>query len=137
MRKILYLLPALSMMGLIFWMSCYPAPDTLSRFPMFGEVKLVHLLEYGLLTLLWLWGLANATRWAWWKIALASILIPTLWGVSDEIHQSFVPTRTARTADAITNLLAALAVTGIATFIRGRKAKLCYKIGFIKDEDVL
>lgn len=137
MKKMLYLLPALSMMGLIFWMSSYPAPESVKRFPMFGEIKVVHLLEYGFLTVLWIWGLTNATRWNWRNIALASILIPFLWGVSDEIHQSFVPCRTGRLADALTDLLAALTVTGCASFIRGRKAKLCYKSGRTKDEEAL
>lgn len=137
MKRFLYLLPALTMMGVIFWMSCHPAPESLKQFPMFAGIKVVHLIEYGTLALLWVWGLANATRWTWRIVALASILIPFLWGISDEIHQAFVPGRTARVADALTNLLAACLAVGLSTFIRGRKGKLCYKLGLIKDEKAL
>ena len=137
MKRFVYLLPALSMMGLIFWMSCHPAPESLRRFPSFAGIKVVHLIEYGSLAILWVWGLANATQWIWRKIAIASILIPFLWGISDEIHQAFVPGRTARVEDALTNLLAACLAVEFTTFIRGRKLKLCYKSGLIKDEKVL
>lgn len=137
MRKVSYLLPALGLMGLIFWLSSHPAPESLKRFPMFAGMKVVHMIEYGLLAYLWIWGLARATCWSWRNVALTAILITSLWGISDEIHQSLVPGRTARMADAITNLLAALGIAGITTFIRGMKAKLCYKKSFTKHEEAL
>lgn len=137
MKRWLFLSPALLFMGGIFWMSSYPAPESLHLFPMWAGIKLVHLIEYGLLTLLWVWGLRNATQWSWRKVAFISILITFCWGISDEYHQSFVPGRTAKAADALTDLLASALVVGLVSFIRGRKAKLCYKSGSKKDEEAL
>jgi len=137
MKRGLYLLPALGYMGLIFWMSSYPSPEALKHFPIFGVIKLVHLVEYGILALFWVWGLAHAFSWHWWRITSTSALITFFWGISDEMHQSFVPGRTACLADALTDLLAALLAIGMITFIRGRKTKLWYKPRFIKDEEAL
>ncbi len=125
------------MMGLIFWMSSRPAPEAVQKWPIFGVIKLSHLAEYGFLTLLWVWGLRHATNWSLRKVAMNSVLITVLWGISDEFHQSFVPERTAKLADVFTDLLAALAVSSSIFFICGRKAKLCYKSAFKKDEEVL
>ena len=125
------------LMGVIFFMSGHPAPESLKHFPIFAGIKAVHLIEYGMLAQLWVWGLSHATPWRWRKVASVSILITFFWGISDEIHQAFVPSRTARVADALTDLLAALLVIGLIIIIRGIKAKLCYKSGFKKDETVL
>ena len=135
MKRWLYLLPAIIYMGVIFWMSCHPAPESLRKFPIWGEIKAVHLIEYGMLALLWVWGLQNATQWIWRKAALYSVSITFLWGISDEIHQAFVPGRSAKVSDALTDLLAALLVIGGLAIIRGMRGKLCYKSDFKQDEE--
>jgi len=112
------LFPALLYMGLIYWMSAHPVPETLKTWPMLWQVKLVHILEYGLLALLWLWGLTRAGLASGRRAAVTCILITFLWGVSDEIHQHFVPGRTARLADALTDLLAAVLALGVYALFR-------------------
>ena len=113
MKRVIFLIPALLYMGLIFWMSSRPVPDTLKEWPMFWQVKLVHILEYGLLALLLLGGLIRAGIPSGARVALWAAGITFLWGVSDEIHQHFVPGRTAKLADALTDLLAALIAIGV------------------------
>lgn len=119
MKRVFFLLPALLYMGLIFWMSSRPAPESLQTWPILWGMKAVHLVEYAILCLLWLWGLARATRWPFRRVALLAVLLTFLWGVSDELHQSFVPGRTARVTDAATNLVAALLAAGGA-WLAGR-----------------
>jgi VanZ family protein len=122
MKRAFFLLPALLYMGLIFWLSSRPAPESLQTWPTLWGLKAVHLVEYAILCALWLWGLAHATRWSFRRVALIAALLTFLWGVSDELHQSCVPGRTARVTDALTNLVAALLAAGGAGLVR-RKAE--------------
>lgn len=81
--------------------------------PVLLGMKVVHLLEYGLLAILWNRALRDVTAWSSYAVGLASVAITFGWGISDEIHQSFVPGRTARVEDALTNLVAAVAAIGL------------------------
>lgn len=113
MKRILPMLPALLYMAVIFWMSSRPAPESLKVWPILWQVKLVHIVEYGVLALLWAFGLTRAGLSSWHRAAVAAVLITFLWGISDEIHQNFVPGRTAKLADALTDLLAAVLAIGL------------------------
>lgn len=66
--------------------------------------KVLHLVEYGVLAAL----LLRATD----KPAL-SLLIAGLYGVSDEVHQYFVPGRSASVYDAIADVAGAGLICGL------------------------
>lgn len=107
-----YWLPPLAYMAALFCVSHRPTvwqPLTFS----YGD-KVAHALAYALLgVLLWrAWrggGRAHARRWAW----LYGLLLGALYGLSDEIHQQFVPGRcfdwTDWVADVLGTALAMLA----------------------------
>lgn len=78
-----YFLPILWMI-IIFTVSSIPG-NTLPEYPFFGFDKLAHILEYSILGFLWARVLKR-------KIILI-ILIGTVFGILDEIHQLFVPFR--------------------------------------------
>ena len=64
--------------------------------------KCGHLMEYAVLALL-LWRALHLSKnnlpdWSWPKVG-GTLLIVFLYAASDEFHQSFVPTRTARVSD--------------------------------------
>ncbi|MEJ0088912.1 MAG: VanZ family protein [Limisphaerales bacterium] len=64
--------------------------------------KCGHLTEYALLALL-VWRALHLTknklpRWSWPKVG-GTLLVVFLFAASDEVHQSFVPTRTAQVSD--------------------------------------
>jgi VanZ family protein len=64
--------------------------------------KCGHLTEYAILAVL-LWralhlSKSNLPTWSWPKVG-GTLLLVFLYGASDEFHQSFVPTRTARVSD--------------------------------------
>jgi len=69
-----------------------PAPDGLPGFD-----KLAHFGAYGLLATLWVRALA--VRLAPTPAALIAWLLAALFGISDEVHQSFVPGRSTEVAD--------------------------------------
>ena len=86
---------ALALMALIFLQSSQPG--VLGDLGVFNLIlsSVAHVLMFGLLaTVLW-WVLKPVSGGA----LLIAVVVAGLYGVSDEIHQSFVATRTASVAD--------------------------------------
>ena len=87
--QILNWIPALVVMGVIFWFSAQSGEEL----PVFSWAdKIVkksgHMIGYALLSF-WYWyalGLQNNRRWLAWLLAV-------LYAATDEYHQSFVPYR--------------------------------------------
>lgn len=71
--------------------------------------KIAHLLAYAILAWLWWRALAPQRRLGW-TVLLMAFALTTLYGVSDEIHQRFVPGRTGRLADVFFDAGGALAM---------------------------
>ena len=98
-RLNVYWIISLLYMGLIFVFSSFPLPMKAPSF-LLGD-KLAHVLEFGLL--------ASLIYFALKKSGVSShpifipFLIAFLYGVSDEIHQYFVPGRQADVLDAVAN----------------------------------
>ena len=103
--------PAVALMIAIFGVSSIPdleaPPGGLSG-------KAVHALLYGLLGVLVTRAVAGA-QWAGVTLAtvLAASLISALYGVSDELHQRFVPGRSPEALDAIVDALGATGAAGV------------------------
>jgi VanZ family protein len=96
-------------MALIFGLSHQPSLPTPLLFP--GQDKLFHGIVFGILGAFYLGSLYKpATGYTWVQVAIATICV-LAYGISDEIHQYFVPGRTAEfwdvVADTIGGLLAA------------------------------
>ena len=94
--------------GIIYWES---SKDTSSVSLPYHTDKLVHFAEFGLLCLMTCWSLSLArisTR-VIYKIILA-IVITSLYGMSDEFHQSFTPHRSVDVFDWLADTAGAVAV---------------------------
>ena len=115
----LSLLMALALMALLFYLSHQPSLHTPSLFT--GQDKLAHATVYGLLGVLLLGALPqSAGRYSWRQITV-SALIASLYGMSDELHQSFVPGRSAEVGDWLADSAGALiAVVLFAWLVRRR-----------------
>lgn len=92
--------PVCGYAGLIFYLSSQPfSEQDLSSFfgffifDLFSD-KILHVIEYavlgGMCYRAFRWG-TNGT-WRDWAVPMA-ILLPSLYGISDEMHQAFVPFR--------------------------------------------
>ncbi len=80
--------------GLIFWQSSGPVPARTPALP--GLDKLVHAGVYALLAFLAARAFATLPRpYTPRTLAWAAALFATFYGLSDEVHQAFVPDRTA------------------------------------------
>jgi len=90
-------LPALIVMGTIFWLSSQPSDD-LPDFDWADRIvkKGGHILGYAILAWSYLRGLdmQPRKRWLAWLLAM-------IYAVTDELHQSFVPGRYSSVWDVV------------------------------------
>ena len=106
-RPITYWIPAISYMTLIFVLSSFslkvPAMKT-------GMDKLVHFVEYGILSFFFFYAFSNTTGLPRHKIEIVAVLCTVLYGISDEIHQYFVPNRCFDLMDILANTIGAMSI---------------------------
>ncbi|MCP9452059.1 MAG: VanZ family protein [Nitrospira sp.] len=107
--------------GLIFYLSSLPNPqDKLPSFIGLLSDKVLHAVEYAILGGLFYrafrWGTNDAVKpWA----GLLAVLATSLYGLSDEIHQAFVPNRESSGWDWLADSVgASLGVVTVERFIR-------------------
>lgn len=112
MQRRYYVLVALYC-GLIFWISSRPAPEFAGpKFP--GEDKVLHLMAYGVLAGLVSLGMHRSGRaYAPRRLYWIPVLVSGIYGVSDEIHQYFVPDRTFSFGDMAANITGALLASAV------------------------
>ena len=99
------------MMVFIFVLSSMSPHDL----PLIGlDDSVMHAFEYGVLAVLLLRGLVGA-RWVRVNglVAWLAIVLSTFYGLSDEVHQSFVPGRTAEIADLIADAVGGTLAVGL------------------------
>ncbi|MEW6217984.1 MAG: VanZ family protein [Thermodesulfobacteriota bacterium] len=104
-------LPMLLVMGTIFFLSDQPG-DSLELPGFFAADKLAHAGAYGVLA--WATLFAVVGRWGWRRVpVLAVVVVCGLYGLSDELHQAWVPYRSPELADLAADLAGVLlAVAG-------------------------
>ena len=122
MKRVLFLWgPVLLVMAVIFVASSVP---NLRRLPGDMSDHTGHFLAYAGLSLVCLRALAGA-RWAGvtWSRAAAAWLISVLYGVSDELHQRFVPGRFAALDDIAADALGAATAGVVVVLLAGLLAR--------------
>ena len=102
----IYWLPLIAYCLLIYIQSDHPSPEKLPSFAFMD--KLLHFMAYGVLGILFY--RAYETLKCMHRhqlVMLFSLVSATLYGISDEVHQYFVPYRYADFFDVIADLLGA------------------------------
>lgn len=123
-RVALAWLPAVLTMALIWAVSSIELPELpIARFPL--RDKGIHAVEYAGLALF----VAHASLRTWpdrarARIAAVAILITGAWGVLDEIHQAFVPGRSADAADLLADTIGAAIGTAARLAISIARARV-------------
>lgn len=106
-------LPAIIWMGAIFWLSSRPGSDVPS-----GIAPFAHFAVYAVLGALLIAAQSEPTRW------ITATAIASAYGVTDEIHQAFVPGRTPDPADwALDTAGALLGAVALAWWLARRRAR--------------
>lgn len=88
-------------MALIFYLSTRPAPNELRRLPIIAKLKVVHIIEYGILYLFVWYAIIKTTAYNKLEAFALALMVTVLYGLTDEFHQIFVIDRTARLADVV------------------------------------
>jgi len=98
-------------MGAIFFLSHQPG-DIFIMPPIVGLDKLVHMIVYSVLacSMIWAFNFPGADC-SPVKLAVLTIIFCTLYGVSDELHQKFVPGRYPSPYDVVADGLGAVIVS--------------------------
>jgi VanZ family protein len=99
-RYLRILLPVLWMVLIYFASSQQKVAVTNDFLFSFIIFKSLHLIEYGILFLLWRFALQGTPN-----AGTISAVIAVIYGATDELHQSFVPTRTGRIRDVFIDTL--------------------------------
>jgi VanZ family protein len=98
-----------------------------SRFPFRAPFvffdKIIHFFEFAVLGALILWGFSFATRTPSRLRAGAAVLLAAAGGVADEIHQIFVPGRSASVWDVMADVLGAAAGAAVCFWLLRLKAR--------------
>lgn len=103
---------------LIFYFSSQSNLPEVAR-PIFAASdKVAHFLEFAFMGGLLFLTFANA-GWRPWDAPLA-IALGAIYGATDELHQVFIPGRTADTFDALFNALGAVAAVLILAYLDHR-----------------
>jgi VanZ family protein len=85
----------------LFYLSSHPAPEELRWFPIIAKLKVVHIIEYGILYLLVWNAVIKTTAYDRLSAFALALMVTVLFGLTDEFHQIFVATRTARLIDVV------------------------------------
>jgi len=115
--RLIAVAPAVAYAGLIFFLSSqssFPVPR-----PIWSFDKVIHFVEYAVLAYL----VGRALRpWKW--AAPAAIVISTLYGVSDELHQSFVPGRMSDPYDVVADAVGSMLGAAVFSFHTRRSSRV-------------
>ncbi|HEX4353993.1 MAG TPA: VanZ family protein [Polyangiales bacterium] len=107
-RRFLAWGPAAAYMLLIWGMSSFVPNVDFSHVPFHD--KGIHFVEYGTLSVL-LYHAIYGTWRAWRPLTMfaSAVALTVLWGITDEIHQAFVPGRSSDVHDVIADAIGAFA----------------------------
>lgn len=120
MKKALPWLPSFFWMGVIFYLSGRTGGQLSSMFPFLKDFNWGHFLAYFILSALYYYALAATTSLK--NVPFWAVFLSLLYGITDEYHQSFVPSRTPELTDIGNDVIgAALAATVIHLHRRKRR----------------
>jgi VanZ family protein len=104
---IFYWLPLIVYCMLIYIQSDYPSPEEIPSFKFMD--KMLHFVAYGVMGVLFYRAYQTLRiRNHRQMLILLSIFSASLYGISDEIHQYFVPYREADIFDAVADIIGAV-----------------------------
>ncbi len=101
--------PVCGYAGLIFYLSAQSHPEDHVPFVTYFSDKVLHAGEYAVLGALCYRALRGSGHDVWRQQAIpAAILLASLYGVSDEVHQAFVPFRDSNWLDWVADTVGAV-----------------------------
>ena len=117
--------PVCGYAGLIFYLSAQPHPEEHVPFVTHFSDKVLHAVEYAVFGALCYRALCRSGHDVWRQQAIpAAILLASLYGVSDEVHQAFVPFRDSNWLDWLADTVGAtLGAVGLSRITQATVAR--------------
>ena len=114
----LRVVPLLLCMGIIFFLSHQPG-DSLDL-PLFaGADKLTHMIAYGVLSATVIFSFSSEARREKRALVLVvAVIVPILFGLSDEYHQSYIAGRNSEILDLVADGAGGL-IVGLCWYFKG------------------
>mgnify|MGYP003586136369 CR=1 FL=1 len=119
-KSIGYWLPPAAWAAGIFALSSMTFPPKPPAFP--AQDKVAHMVLYAVLAALLFRAFRRERQWGFRKAAWAALVVASLYGVTDEFHQYFTPTRSVEFLDWLADTAGA-AVVFLACLRRGQDAE--------------
>lgn len=113
--------PSIVWMAVIFYLSSRTGSDLQGMFPFLDSFNFGHLIAYFILSLLFYWALQTKTGRRKLDVRLIAVGLSLLYGLTDEWHQSFVPSRTPDPMDILNDVIGASAAMLVVTWYSRRK----------------
>ena len=108
MNYVKYWLPPIAWMGMIFLFSSQAKVQVSDVYVLqFTFFKSLHMIEYGILSALLYRAFKNTGNRPLWQNLYLAWLLAASYGMTDEIHQVFVPTREGRMRDIVIDSIGA------------------------------
>lgn len=124
-RLLIAWLPPILLMGIIFMLSSRQSIAISDEMAVnFSFFKTLHIVEYAFLTLLFFRAVFLTKKMLDQHMISLSISFSVIYGITDEIHQTFVPTRTGQPRDVLIDLIGILLMALIIYKNRTRIKKL-------------
>ncbi len=120
MKRKTYIIFTLSYATLIFILSSIPQPPSYIEEPGFDKIK--HVIEYSILGFFTLGCFTDRNRV---KIIILVIIVCSLYGILDEIHQHFVPGRYSSSLDMVANSVGS--ILGVMTLRYHKKFRRVFE----------
>jgi len=122
MRTVVAFLPAALYAAVLFALSAQPNPLPFLPPELFLQDKLLHGLAYTVLGALLVPGFRGA-GWSARSAVLLAVALASVYGATDEFHQSFVPGRNADVLDWVADTLGAALGAAAATTLALRRPR--------------
>lgn len=100
-------IPSVLWMAVIFYLSSRTGSDLQGMFAFLDSFNFGHLIAYFILSLLFYWALQAHPGKRKIDIRLISVGLSFLYGLTDEWHQSFVPSRSPDPMDILNDVIGA------------------------------
>jgi VanZ family protein len=86
--------------------------------------KSAHLTEYAILSLVWFRAWRSGQPGFQWRWGMLGVAVALATAVTDEVHQSFVPSRSGDVRDVLLDLTGALAAQLILWYLLSRRGRV-------------
>lgn len=119
--QFLYWIPSIVWMITIFILSSMTGSDLQNTFPFFSDFNWGHFVAFFILAITYYLALFKKVDHP--KIFLIIIILSILYGITDEFHQYFVPTRVPDVRDLIADTIGAIVASLLLMKIYNKRKK--------------